>query len=155
MFALGVFIFGGLIAIIVGTNLFYRHKRAELVHQERMAAIERGVEFPIDVTPRNPMDPIRRYLLSGMIWLFSGAALAVFLVALSATLPHHPAASIQERQARIEELRKLGAPDFELRSVFYDRRDPEIPVGLSTVGLIPMGVGLAYLIFYFSERKRV
>ena len=155
MFAFGVSIVGVIIAIIIGTNLFYRHKRAELVHQERMAAIERGIEFPIEASPRQPMEPTRRYLLSGMIWLFSGAALAIFLGALSATLPHYVETPIQERQARVEELRKLGAPDWELRSVFYNHRDPEIPAGLSAAGLIPMGVGLAYLIFYFSERKRI
>jgi hypothetical protein len=151
-----VCVIGFLLVIIIGANLFYRHKRAELVHQERMAAIERGVEFPIDTTSRPPMEPIRRYLLSGMIWLFSGAALVVFLGALSATLPHRGTGLAEETVARIDELRKLGADDSELRRVLYDqnRRYPEIPLGLSMVGLIPMGVGLAYLIFFFTERKR-
>jgi hypothetical protein len=119
-----------------------------------MAAIEKGVPYPLDLRAE-PGEPIRRYLLAGMIWLFSGVALVIFLGALAGTIPHRSPLPMQERQARIEELRKLGAPDWELRGVYYDRRDPEIPFGLALVGLIPMGVGLAYLIFFFSERKRI
>jgi hypothetical protein len=71
-------------------------------------------------------------------------------------MPQHGFVSMQERQAKIEELKKLGAPDHELRNVIYDqgRRDPQIPIGLGTVGLVPMGVGIAYLIFFFVEQKR-
>jgi hypothetical protein len=140
--------------ILVGSLLAYRHKREELAHKERIAAIEKGVPYPLDLQAE-PTTPLRRYLLAGMIWLFSGAALLIFLGGLAATTLHHSSLPMQERQARIDELRKLGAPDWELRNVYYDHRDPEIPFGLALVGLIPMGVGVAYLIFFFSERKRV
>jgi hypothetical protein len=91
-----------------------------------------------------------------MIWLFSGAGLAIFLFALSATLPKADMNTLQERQAKVEALRHLGASDEELRRVIYeqDRAGARMPVGISTIGLIPMGVGLAYLIFYAAERKR-
>lgn len=152
---MGFFVIGFFVAILVGSSLAYRHKREELVHKERMAAIERGVPYPIELQAATPIEQIRRYLLSGMIWLFSGAALFVFVAALAVTLPHQAPTSLQDRQTKIEELRKLGAPEWELRSIYYDRHDPEIPLGLAMVGLIPMGVGLAYLIFFFSERKRI
>jgi hypothetical protein len=96
---------------------------------------------------------MRRNLLFGMIWLFSGAGLAIFLFALSATVPR---SSLQDRQDAVEALRKLGASDQELRTAFNQRgmETRAIPFGLGTVGFVPMGVGLAYLIFYGVERKR-
>lgn len=152
VFVMFIFFF----ALLTSTALYYRHKKVELVHKERMAAMEKGVALPVFPPEEFPSDPARRYLLSGMIWLFSGAALATFLFTLSATMPQHSVVTMQERQAKIEELRKLGAPDFELRRVIYDegRRDPQIPIGIGTVGLVPMGVGIAYLIFFFVERKK-
>jgi hypothetical protein len=152
----GTIVLFGFLTFMVGIILFSRHKKAELIHQERMTAMEKGVALPVFVPEAPAPDPIRRYLLSGMIWLFSGAALAFFLLALSATVPQAGDISPQESQAKIEVLRKLGADDDELRRVIYDqaRRGPRIPIGLGTVGFIPMGVGLAYLIFYAAERRR-
>jgi hypothetical protein len=141
----------------IGSVLYYRHKKTELIHKERMAAMEKGVAIPVFDQTSSP-DPIRRYLLSGLIWLFSGAALAFFLFTLSATAPKSGGETLQEREAKVEALRKLGASDDELRRVIYEQgrlneRD-RIPMGLGTVGFIPMGVGIAYLIFFSVERKR-
>jgi hypothetical protein len=141
---------------IPASALYYRHKRAELTHAERMAALEKGVALPVFEPLKPAADPIRRYLLAGMIWLFSGAALSFFLFALSVTQPKSDIDSLQERQAKVEALRKLGASDEELRRVVIERGGPggRMPVGMGAIGLIPMGVGLAYLIFYTVERKR-
>jgi hypothetical protein len=137
----------------VGGILHFRHKRAELIHAERMTAMEKGVALPVFEPAMRSIDPMRRNLLFGMIWLFSGAGLAIFLFALSATVPR---SSLQDRQEAVEAMRKLGASDQELRSVFNERarETRAIPFGLGTVGFVPMGVGLAYLIFYGVERKR-
>jgi hypothetical protein len=150
-----VMLFLFFVSTIAGT-LYYRHKRAEMVHRERMTAMEKGVDFPIFEPNAASMDPIRRNLLFGLIWLFSGAGLAIFLFALSVTIPHSGTVSLAESQAKVEALRKLGASDDELRRIIYDqsRGGPSIPIGLATIGLIPMGVGLAYLVFYGVERKR-
>jgi len=61
-----------------------------------------------------------------------------------------------ERRTRIESLRKLGASDDELRMVVNEqsRMNQGLPIGFGTIGFIPMGVGLAYMIFYAAERKR-
>jgi hypothetical protein len=141
------------VTCIVGLILYYRHKRAELIHQERMTAMEKGVALPVFEPAVRAMDPVRRHLLFGMIWLFSGAGLAIFLFALSVTIPRP---SLNEPQARIEALRRLGASDEELRSVINEqsRANQGLPIGFGTVGFIPMGVGLAYMIFYATERKR-
>jgi hypothetical protein len=116
-----------IIAIIMGIGigmlaiyLSYR-KRRELfahLHQERMAAIEKGVACPPwpdrlmadeDIDENTPASP-RRHLLKGLVWLFIGLA---GMVAVYAT--------------------------FNLSHALF--------------GLIPVGIGLAHLIYYFVEGK--
>jgi hypothetical protein len=84
-----------IIAVILGAAiamlaifLSYRKRREifALYHQERMAAIEKGVELPPlpgglltdDGRPVQPYNP-RRHLLKGLGWLFVGLGLAAGL----------------------------------------------------------------------------
>jgi len=113
-----------IIAIILGigiamlaTFLQYRKRKETflLYHQERMAALEKGVELP-------PLPEVlfsdeglksyhpRRHLLKGLVWLFTGIGLGVAL---------WPTAGFEH----------------------------------SLFSLIPIGVGLAHLIYYFVEGK--
>ena len=93
----------------------YRRRRdiVEALHKERMAAIERGIEpKPL---PEELLNPFRRnrnprYLLTGMIWLFTGIGIFVFLGAVAG-----------------EDVRWIG--------------------------LIPGGVGLAYLLYHLIEGR--
>jgi peptidoglycan/LPS O-acetylase OafA/YrhL len=86
-----------------------------LLHQERMAAIEKGVEPPPlpagflngDAKTTSP----RRYLLKGLVWTFIGLAV------IAALWAH--------------------------RSIEH-----------AMFGLIPAGIGLAYLIYYFAVGKK-
>jgi hypothetical protein len=87
----------------------------ELLHQERMAAIERGMELPASsiellgdqmASAKRP----RTALLPGLVWLFVGVAIT-------------------------------------LSRVSIDDRAPLI------VGLIPAGIGFAYLLYYFIEER--
>jgi len=115
-----------IIAIILGIGLavicaFLNYKRRKdmfaLYHQERMAAIEKGVELPPlpdsffgEDRPRSP----RRFLRSGLILLFIGLAIVVALY--------------------------FGQEEWGHRhSALW--------------GLIPVGIGLANLIYYFTEGK--
>ena len=102
---------------MLGMYLGFR-KRKELLtcyHQERMLAIEKGIDCPPwpdslladDDAPPSP----RRHLLKGLVWLFIGLAASV---AVYATV------------------------DFR-RALF---------------GLIPVGIGLAHLIYYAVEGRR-
>ena len=93
----------------------YRRRRdiVEALHKERMAAIERGIEpKPLPDELLNPFRRNRnpRYLLTGMIWLFIGIGIFVFLGAVAG-----------------EDVRWIG--------------------------LIPGGVGLAYLIYHLVEGR--
>lgn len=113
-----------IVAIVLGIGigmlsiyLNYR-KQKELIalyHQERMSAIEKGLDCPPwpegllerDEAPPNP----RRHLLKGLVWLFIGlgAGIAVFAIV-----------------------------DFRK----------------ALLGLIPVGIGAAHLIYYFVEGRK-
>jgi hypothetical protein len=115
-----------LLAIVIGCAIpiaaitfdFIKRKRfMELTHQQRMAAIEKGIDLPplsmalLEESRRSRKRPSS--LLRGLIFLFIGLGI---MVALHAT-------------------------DEGSRTALF--------------GAIPAGVGLAYLIYYFVEGKKV
>jgi hypothetical protein len=110
-----VAIFMSLLIPIVYAITDYRRRRdiVEAHHKERLAGIERGMEIPpLPEAFFKPMDKVQRprHLLTGMIWLFVGIAVCLFLGAVAD------------------------------RSVAF-------------LGLIPAGVGAAFLIYYFVEGR--
>jgi hypothetical protein len=130
--------------------LYMRFRRRELLHKERMAALEKGVALPdltdIEAGPRV-------YLLRGMIWLFGGIALSVFLLALSATLQFPK--SVEERFREANKIARLGGTPEQIQQAQNDTGPRErLPYAVSLIGLIPIGVGAAYLIFYRAETAR-
>jgi hypothetical protein len=93
-----------------------QQKAMELVHAQRMAAIERGMELPpasldFGLTTARQGKP-RTALLPGLMWFFVGLAISG-----ASLIPGTD-----------------GPPMF--------------------VGLIPIGIGLAYLIYYFVEERK-
>lgn len=120
-------VFIPIIAIVMGIGagmwamfLSYRKRKDifALYHQERMAAIEKGVDlaplpeafFAEDSKGKSVGSP-RRSLLVGLQWAFIGLGLIIAL-------------------------RSTGESDVSL------------------FGLIPLGIGLAYLIYYFVEGRK-
>jgi hypothetical protein len=110
-----VAIFMSLLIPIVYAITDYRRRRdiVEAHHKERLAGIERGMEIP--PLPEEFFKPLEksgrpRHLLTGMIWLFVGIGVGVFLYSVAG----HDVAAI---------------------------------------GLIPAGVGLAFLVYYFIEGR--
>jgi Domain of unknown function (DUF6249) len=100
---------------IIYQILDYRRRRdvVEAHHKERMAAIERGME--LSALPEafySPLDRNKRprHLLTGMVWLFIGIAVFLFLGAVADS-------------------------------------------SVAFLGLIPAGVGAAFLIYYFIEGR--
>ena len=75
----------GIGAGIVGIVTRHRQllQRADLRHKERLAAIEKGLELPPDPPEIDARRP--RYLLKGLVWTFSGAAIYLALDALAGT----------------------------------------------------------------------
>ena len=146
-------------AAIIVWSLFLRYKRQEMRHKERMTAIDKGAELPAEPPdkPPVPWSP-RVYLLRGLIWLFTGAGLSAFLLGLSLTIVNHPE-RLEDRLWRAQNLRHNGATEEEIKqylSQSQNQNEPrnEFPAGVSLIGLIPMGVGLAYLIYYRGESHR-
>jgi hypothetical protein len=130
--------------------LAFRHRRAELRHKERLLAMEKGMELPAEpFGPSAPWSP-RVHLLRGLLWLFTGVALAVTCLGISLTSRPVSAAT---RIAQAQSLRSRGATEEEVRQYFREaanRKGGPSP-GVAFLGLIPSAVGLAYLVFYRGE----
>jgi hypothetical protein len=141
------------VAVLLVPALFFRYRKQVLSHQERMTALEKGVDLPAMRTEAGPWTP-RVYLLRGLIWLFGGIGLAVFLLALSLTSMEPVPLSLKLFEA--QRLREAGGTEDQVKQLInsYEVRK-RVPEGLSLIGLVPVGVGLAYLIFYFGERKQL
>jgi hypothetical protein len=139
-------------AVVFGLALSFRFREREMQHKQRLAAIEKGIEPPVSQSA--PWTP-RTYLLHGMIWLFVGIASFVALSAVAAT--SRKPISWEARLAAVNDARFRGATPEELEILLKSPREEEteIPIGLGFLGFIPIGVGLAYLIFYRVESKKL
>lgn len=146
-------IFFLLLSLIVGF-LFLRYRRRELQHRERMVAMEKGAPLPDLVSEGAPWSP-RVYLLRGMIWLFSGAALTVFLAALIVSANSRKAPTLEDRLLFAHRMKALGATDEQIKQSEGEINHDAPPFGVALLGLVPIGVGAAYLIYYRVEGKRV
>ena len=109
------------VAVIICLKLFLNFKKRRemftLYHQERMAAIDKGIELPplaegFFGETIKPKGSPRRCLLAGMVWLFVGLALLIMF--------------------------KLNSQQNEA----------------CLLGLVPTGIGLAYLIYYFVAGRK-
>jgi len=119
-----------------------------------MAVIEKGALLPAldEERPKAPWTP-RVYLLRGMLWLFVGIAIVIALASVSITAAHPP--SLSWRLSEAQALRTQGASDEQIRQFLAEeaRRNDGPAAGLAMVGLIPIGVGFAYLLFYKKETQ--
>lgn len=107
----------GLGTAMLAIYLSYRRRKQmfTLYHQERMAAIDKGIDLPPlpDAFFGDPSASLggRQYLRKGLVWLFIGVAVGVSLYV-----------------------------NGQAKEAFF--------------ALIPSGVGLAYLIYYFIEGRK-
>jgi hypothetical protein len=145
------------VIVLVGFSLRLRLRRREIQHREWMAALEKGVPLPEVSRIESGMDSARTYLLRGLIWLTCGLTLTVFLVGVWMTSGIRPSVDEQIRQAR-----DLGYTQEEIRQMANGWRrqtlarasTPGFPLGLTFVGIVPAGIGIAYLVFYRAESRR-
>ncbi len=113
----------GTLAIIFGMaayNRMLQERRREMLHRERLAAIEKGLPIPPEEpehSARAASGP-RNYLLRGLIWFFLGASLFAAVM---------------------------------MTTVFAEPEERPIVARFFFAGLVPAGVGLAYLIYYAVE----
>jgi Domain of unknown function (DUF6249) len=147
-----LFVIFGSIAGVICAALYLRFRARELQHKERLAALEKGTPLPdLYDEPQSPRSPTRIYLLRGMMWLFSGIAIVAFLSAIASFSRQPP--RLESRLYRAQDLKKLGATDEQIRAAEEEPSRDGIPEGVALLGLVPIGIGLAYLIFYRVEKK--
>ncbi len=140
--------------VVIIVALYIRYRNLQMYHKERLVALEKGIAGPIGPMPV-PWSP-RAYLLRGLLWSFAGAALIICLLGIAAS-SHRPepadvtlwrAKSIaQSLNLSAEEARQIAEKDREVRQ-------NGIPFSIALLGLIPVGVGFAYLVFYYTGDKR-
>ncbi len=143
---------GALMAILVA--LYFRFRNLQMFHQERMAALEKGTQVPIG-QPLSPWSP-RVYLLRGLLWSFAGIGLIVSLLGIAAAT-HRPE-NMESMLWRAQNLaRNLNIPAEEAKQIAEKDRNAVqngMPFAVALLGLIPVGVGLAYLVFYYTGERR-
>ena len=108
----------GIGMLAIGLNYKRRKQTFALYHQERMAALDKGLElaplpehlFTDSGRPQGPYNP-RRHLLQGLVWSLTGIGIGCGLWGTAGL-------------------------DWALFS------------------LVPIGIGLAHLIYYFVEGKK-
>jgi hypothetical protein len=144
-------------AAIIICSLALRYKMREMRHKERMTALEKGSDIAslnLNEKEPAPWSP-RVYLLRGLVWLFTGIGLSVFLLGLSLSIGSQTE-TLEDKLWRAQNLRRQGATEEEIKQYLGDRSNRtrrEMPEGVSLIGLIPIGVGLAYLIYYRKEQN--
>jgi hypothetical protein len=146
-------VFVGSAVIVLALALAFRFKQRELQHRERMAALEKGVPLTLEVpgSATAPWTP-RVYLHRGLTWLFTGIGLAIFLFSLSLSGMNENATAMRVREAT--NAKNSGATEEQIREIMNDRSPRRgMPSSVALIGLIPVGVGLAYLLTYRSERR--
>jgi hypothetical protein len=138
--------------VIVLASLFLRYRQLQMLHKERLAALEKGIAGAIGQTlaPRSP----RVYLLRGLMWSFAGTSLMILLlgIAISSRWPE-PTELIMVRAKSLEQRTHISSE--EARQIAEkDRRQFGYPLSAALIGLIPVGVGVAYLVFYYIDTRR-
>ena len=137
---------------------YLNQKQREMHHRERMTALEKGVQLPplpsVEGTPgvgqrlasfyRETWATPQAYLRRGLIWFFLGLGVMGFLYGLSVS-------NVRERVPDWyywvpQEKRPVPPPTT---------RYSEPPVGWALLGLIPAGVGVAYILFYAIEGRKI
>ena len=149
---LSLFFIAVFVAIVV--ELYFRYRKQQLFHQERMAALEKGLPVPKAYTPAAPWSA-RVYLLRGLMWSFAGLAFCISIwgIALATQRPAS-AEAVLWRARNISQNAGISMDEAK-QIVEKDRnsRQGGVPLGVALLGLIPIGVGAAYLVFYFTGDK--
>ena len=121
-----------LVALIafVGLQQWLRHHRRLMIHRERLAAIEKGIDLPVveHEAQRSSWNTQRLLLFAGLVWTSLGIGASVLFSALQGQTVPVPweAAGTTTR----------------------------IPDGMQWIGVAPLGIGLSHLAVYFVGEKR-
>jgi len=151
-----------LIFVFALALLLLRHLQARALHRERLMAIEKGVDIKPIMLNAMPAFSHRLYLLRGLLWLFGGAGLMVALLLVAPLMANHddePQWNLEQKLRRGRHLTELGATPAQIeameKEIDRNHRARPDPRDARMMGLVPMFVGVAYLIFFAVEEFRV
>jgi len=140
--------------VVVLAVLVSRYQKQQMLHMERMAALEKGRAIPPGPDPA-PWSP-RVYLLRGLIWTFTGAALVIGLYGISLSTQQPDSAQTMAWRAK-NVAQDLQIPLDQARQIVEKDDAAQIhgmPAPVALLGLIPFAAGLAYLLFYYTDDSR-
>ena len=114
------------VVVYLGLGQWLAYRRRLLVHRERMAAIEKGIDLtPLENDTRRAISGARTtLLLAGLTWVGLGAGLFVLLTAV------------------------LGDPSNIARGYSLP------PRGTQWIGIPVAAIGIAHLVVYWIKRER-
>lgn len=147
-------------------SLYFRFKNRKLQQEERLHAIEKG--HSVSELALEPVEApeIRPYYRRGLMWSLLGVAVVIVLAGLHYTIePNRPSLEWQVYEAkRLREDLKSNPeappiPEDRIQALVKDEAEQErqrskLPLGLALLGLLPLAVGVSYLI-YDREEQRV
>jgi len=114
----------GILTCYVASSQWMQHARRMMVHRERLAAIEKGIELPpLDQEVRRSRWNVQRFLLwFGCLDISIGVGVYILLSVMMSFPPN--------------------------------KFTQDLPPGVQYVGVIPVGMGIAHLIAYLVETRR-
>jgi hypothetical protein len=123
------FIIFSLILAVAATYIFQmwaRHQRRLMIHRERLAAIEKGIDLPpLEQELQKRSSNVQRLLLlAGLVWISLGSAVFPLMM-------------------------RLGG-----QSVILPYGRFEIPFGLEWTGIALIGIGVSHIVTYAVGRHR-
>jgi hypothetical protein len=116
-------------------QLWARHQRRLMIHRERLAALEKGIELPplVEEIQRGSFNVQRLLLLAGLCWVSVGVALSMTLNELAGG--------------------DLAVP-IGVDGSGFTWATFHVRAGLRPLGLAPIGIGLSHIVVYFVGRRR-
>jgi len=116
-------------------QLWVRHQRRLMIHRERLAALEKGVELPplAEEIQRGSFNVQRLLLLAELCWISVGIALFMTLNDLAGSDLYLP----------------IGVDGDGVQWFSVHVRSDYRPLGLA-----PIGIGLSHIAVYFVGRRR-
>jgi hypothetical protein len=120
-------------------QLWTRHARRQMVHKERLAALEKGIDLPPLVEQeikRSGWNVQRLLLLAGLVWISIGITVLFTLLGLAYETPL---------------LWPTWRTDSSGQPMFSEIR---IRASFAWIGLAPILIGLSHLIVYQVGKKK-
>jgi hypothetical protein len=150
----GAFFLIFIAAFVIMPILVVRYRRLELRHQERLIAMEKGAVLPPE--PPEAVPTIETYQLRGLVWLAAGIGISLMLFIMLPFIANRNPNDVSMRESQLKQL-DYSKEEIREAMVHEDQRwesQRQRSRGLAALGLPPIAVGIAYLVFYQQQKRR-